>query len=375
MKSNEQLVAIAFDLNFRHAAEIFSGVSDYVTEARLDWQLMPLNFGFEVRLMELANSGQLTGAIGTFVSDGWVASLLEQGVTAINMFNFSEINSIPNVGPNDTATGEAAAEHLIAQGAKRFAFFGADGVYYTRLREAGFRAGIPQATDMIEIRPGPLLAAQIKAIPSDGGLLGIFCSNDLSAREFILEAQRQGMQCGRDLLVVGVDNDPSESIFAGIGISSFKQPIRETGYKAAQALHERLTTGQLSSDLTLQTPSQLIARESSLPKGRARIAQQALNLLHEHLADPELEMERIAQSIGASRRVLELAVKDQLNTSPYQILSKARLARAQQLLKTTKLPIMEVGTQCGYPEPHHFSAWFKKQCGYSPKAYRDRTCS
>jgi LacI family transcriptional regulator len=370
MRTNEQLVAIAFDLNFRHAAEIFSGVSDYVTEARLDWQLMPLNFGFEVRLMELAKSGQLAGAIGTFVSDGWVAGLLEQRVTAINMFNFSEINSIPNVGPDDTATGEAAAEHLIAQGAKRFAFFGADGVYYTRLRKAGFKGGLNERST-IELRPGPLLDDQINDLKSGEGLLGIFCSNDLSAREFILAAQRQGLHCGRDFLIVGVDNDPSESIFAGIGISSFKQPIRETGYLAAKALHQQLTLGHLTSELTLQTPSQLIARESSLASGRARIAQQAVNLLHEHLADPELEMESIAQRIGVSRRVLEIAVKEQLSTSPYQILSKARLERAQHLLKTTKLPIMEVGTRCGYPEAHHFSAWFKKQVGCAPKAYRD----
>ena len=292
------MVAIAFGLNFRHAAEIFSGVSDYVAEARLDWQLMPLNFGFEGRLMELAKSGQLAGAIGTFVSDGWVAGLTDLGVPAVNMFNFSQINSIPNVGPDDEAIGRAAAAHLLAQRAKRFAFFGADGVHYTRLREAGFKSELPSSTDIIELRPGPLLADQIEAIDPDDGLLGVFCSNDLCAREFILEAQRQGLQCGRDILVVGVDNDPTESIFAGIGISSFKQPIRETGYKAAQALHELLTQGHLSSNLTLQTSAQLIARESSLAKGRARIAQQAANLLRENLANSELEMEHIAQSVG-----------------------------------------------------------------------------
>jgi LacI family transcriptional regulator len=371
MNSSEKMIALAFDLNFRHAAEIFSGVSDYVAEARLEWQLMPLNFGFEVRLMELARSGQLAGAIGTFVSDGWIAGLVEQGVTAVNMFNFSAINSIPNVGPDDEATGRSAAEHLLDQRAKCFAFFGADGVHYTRLREAGFRAGLSDTTNIIELRPGPLLADQIKALPRDEGLLGVFCSNDLCAREFILEAQRQGLQCGRDILVVGVDNDPSESIFAGIGISSFRQPIRETGYKSAQALHELLTQGHLSSDLNLQTPSQLIPRASSLAKGRARIAQQAANLLHDNLANSELEMEQIAHNVGVSRRVLELALKAQLNTSPYQLLSKARLKLAQQLLKTTTLPIMEIGTRCGYPEPHHFSAWFKKQTSVAPKTYRD----
>jgi LacI family transcriptional regulator len=371
MHASQKMVAIAFDLNFRHAAEIFSGVSDYVAEARLDWQLVPLNFGFEVRLMELAQSGQLAGAIGTFVSDGWIAGLTALGVPAVNMFNFSEIHSIPNIGPDDEATGRAAAVHLIAQRAKRFAFLGADGVHYTRLREKGFKASLPEPADCIDLRPGPTMADQIRALDRDSGLLGAFCSNDLSAREFIIEAQRQDWRCGRDLLVVGVDNDPSESIFAGIGISSFKQPIRETGYKSAQVLHELLAHGQLSSEITLQTPAQLIARESSLPKGRARIAQQATNLLLENLANPELAMEHIAQSVGVSRRVLELACREQLSASPYQLLSQKRLALAEQLLTSTRLPIMEVGTRCGYPEPHHFSAWFKKQVGCAPKAYRD----
>ncbi len=369
MPTQEPLIAIAFDLNFRHAAAIFTGVSDYVAESRLEWQLMPLNFGFEVRLMELASSGQLTGAIGTFVSDGWISGLLEKGVAAVNMFNFSKIESITNIGPDDWATGHAAAKHLIEQGAQQFAFFGADGVHYTRLREEGFTKGL-NGHSYHELRPGPAFAKQVQTLPIDQGLMGVFCSNDLSAREFILCARQQGLRCGRDYLVVGVDNDPSESIFAGIGISSFKQPIRETGYLAAQALHEQLLSGELHNDLQVQTPAELIARESSLASSRARVAQQALNHINEHLDDPELEMEQLARSVGASRRVLELAVKEQLNTSPYQLLSHARLKLAKKLLITTKLPIMEVGVRCGYPEPHHFSAWFKSKTRTSPKAYR-----
>jgi len=420
MKTREQTVAIAFDLNFRHAAEIFSGASDYLAKAHLDWQLMPLNFGFETRLMELARSGQLTGALGTFVSDGWVEGLLETGVPAINMFNFSKIKVVPTVSPDDFATGEAAARHLRTQGAQRFAFFGADGVYYTRLREAGFRAGLAgsrqqrsgdvakkrsgirknldvqdvsansskvsrlrlrgnlidqtasAATTSIEIfRPGPSLSEQLDTLKNVPELIGIFCSNDLCARELITLARQKGMRCGKDILVVGVDNDPSESIFAGVGISSFKQPIRETGYLAAKALHETITHGRISIDLQLQTPTQLIPRESSLASNRARIGQQAANYLQENLSDPDLDAAALARRVGVSRRSLELAINEQFKTSPYQMLAKARLQLAQQLLRTTRHPIMEVGTRCGYPEAHHFSAWFKKQSGVAPKVYRE----
>jgi len=369
MITDEPTVAIAFDLNFRHAAEIFSGASDFVAEARLDWQLMPLNFGFESRLMELARTGQLAGALGTFVSDRWVRGLLETGVPAINMFHFSRIEAVPNVGPDDFAIGRAAAEHLRAQAARKFAFFGADGVYSTRLREAGFKVGL-DGVECIEMRPGPDFPNQVDALKSESGMIGVFCSTDRCARELITLARQRGMHCGKDLLVVGVDNDPSESIFAGIGISSFKQPIRETGYLAARALHETLAHGGVSDEPGLLTPGPLIPRESSLASNRARIGQRAANFIQENLSDPELDVESLARHVGVSRRSLELATRERFDRTPYQLLSSARSGEARNLLRRTRLPVMEVGIRCGYPEAHHFSAWFKKQCGLAPKAYR-----
>lgn len=370
LKKCEKTIAIAFDLNFRHASEIFTGASDYISEAKLDWQLMPLNFGFEARLVELARSGQLTGALGTFVSDQWVKGLLDLDVPAINMFNFSRIEVIPNVGPDDFATGKAAASHLRAQAAQKFAFFGVDGVHYTRLREAGFKSGL-EGMDYIQLRPGPFLPDQLKAIKSESGPVGIFCSNDMAARVLIIMTRQQETQCGKDILVVGVDNDPSESIFAGIGISSFKQPIRETGYFAAQALHDWLRQGRQKTKQERLLHGQLIPRESSLASNRARTGQQAAQYIKEHLSDSNLDAASLARHVGVSRRSLELATNEQFKTSPYQMIANIRFDAAKKLLRSTLIPVMEVGARCGYPEAHHFSAWFKKKLGFAPKAYRD----
>ena len=366
----KKTIAIAYDLNFRHASEIFSGASDYIAELQIDWQIMPLNFGFEARLVELAQSGQLTGVLGTFVSDQWVKGLLDLDVPAINMFNFSKIETIPNVGPDDFATGKAAATHLRTQAAETFAFFGADNVHYTRLREAGFRSGLREV-DYIQLHPGPSLPGQLKAIKSQSSLIGVFCSNDLAARELITIAQQQDIKCGKDFLVVGVDNDPSESIFAGIGISSFKQPIWETGYFAAQALHDWLRLGKQAAKQKRLLPGQLIPRESSLASNRARTGQQAAQYIKEHLSDSNLDAALLARQVGVSRRSLELAISEQFKTSPYQMIAEMRFNAAEKLFLSTRIPIMEVGARCGYPEAHHFSAWFKNKCGFAPKAYRD----
>ncbi len=364
------MIAIAFDLNFRHAAEIFSGASDYVAEVGLDWRLVPLNFGFEAKLMELAESGKLDGAIGTFVSDGWIAGLVEHGVAAVNLFHFSKIESIPSVSVDDFQIGEQAARHLTSQGARSFAFYGSDSVYYTRLRRAGFQAQVPEHA-YLDLQPGAPLAEHIRQLTASPRPLGVLCSTDRLARELINEARNQELQCGKDLLVVGIDNDPSESIFAGLGITSFKLPSREIGYLAAKQLHGILEQTNSPDKTPPASQPQLIPRESSLAPGRARIAQRAANYIQENLSDPELEMESLAHRMGVSRRSLELAFKDQFKTSPYRMLSDLRLKLAGRLLKESAHPVMEVGRRCGYPEPHHFSAWFKKQSGFAPRSFRE----
>lgn len=369
MPSNENLIAVAFDQNFRHAAEIFSGAADYVQEAGLDWRLVPLNFGFEATLMQLADSGELSGAIGTFVSDNWVAGLQQRQVAAVNLFHFSRIERIPSVSVDDFEIGLQAARHLQQQGARSLAFCGANNVYYNQLRQSGFRSTLASG-DYHQLSPGPALAEQLQALHPLPRPLGVFCSSDRLARQLIQAARNQGLHCGKDLLVVGVDNDPSESIFARIGISSFKLPARAIGHLAAQHLHSILS-GHRTPGLRVPQ-AELIPRESSLPSGPARLAQRALNHLKENLSAPELDVATLARSVACSRRTLELAFQQQFQTSPYRMLCQQRLELAQQLLRSSAQPIMEVGRRCGYPEPHHFSAWFKKQCGCAPRSFRNR---
>ena len=129
MKHPPQTIAIAFDLNFRHATQIFRGISNYVKANRVEWRLIPLQIGFEAKLIELAKLGQITGAVGTFVSDLWIEGLSKYGVQAVNLFNFSEIKEIPSISINDFKIGQLAAKHLLDQGAKQYAFYGADSIH------------------------------------------------------------------------------------------------------------------------------------------------------------------------------------------------------------------------------------------------------
>ncbi len=375
MAQNATSIAIAFDSNFRHAASIFSGVADYLSDYQLNWRLVPLQIGFEAKLYQLAQSRQLAGAIGTFVSDNWLLGLREHQVQAVNLFNFSKITSVPTVTIHDFALGQIAAKHLLRQGAQRFAFYGSDSIHFTQLRLAGFKTKITNQTIHLWDPTIPF-RENLRACPDPStGPLGIFCNSDRLAREIILEAQKNKLTCGRDLLILGVDNDPPESIFAGLEISSFELPVHACGYRAAKILHAQLTGKALPSGPHHPGKLRLLPRESTLPSNRARLTQRAQQIISDHLADPDLDAASLARRAGASRRSLELALQSQLQTSPFRLITQARLHQARQLLRSTRLPIMEVGRRSGYPEPHHFSAWFKKHCHCSPKAFRTKAPS
>lgn len=368
-------IAIAFDPNFRHAAEIFSGVADYLSEHQLDWRLVPLQIGFEAKLFQLAQSQQLVGAIGTFVSDNWLSGLRNHGIQAVNLFNFSKITTVPSVTINDFSLGQIAARHLSRQGARRFAFYGSDSIHHTLLRLQGFKSKIQEHSLRLWNATQPF-AENIKQFePASKGPLGIFCNSDRLAREIILESQKSKLRCGRDLLVLGIDNDPSESIFAGLEISSFELPIHACGYRAAKLLHAQITNMRLPTGPHHPGKLRLIPRESTLPSNRARLTQRARQIISDHLTDPNLDAANLAQRAGASRRALELALKSELQTSPLRLITQARLHQARQLLRSTHIPIMEVGRRSGYPEPQHFSAWFKKHNQCSPKAFRTKAPS
>ncbi|CAI8347146.1 MAG: Xylose operon regulatory protein [Opitutia bacterium UBA7350] len=368
-------IAIAFDSNFRHAATIFRGVADYRNEHQLDWRLLPLQIGFETKLFKLVESQQLVGAIGTFVSDQWLRELSHHEVQAVNLFNFSRITSIPTVTIHDFALGQLAARHLLRQGARQFAFYSSDKIYYTQLRLDGFKSKLPENTLHLWNSRDSLSENLEHITQSNGAPLGIFCNSDRLAREIILEAEKSNLRCGRDLLIIGVDNDPSESIFANLEISSFELPIHDCAYRAAKILHSQLLNKPLPTGPHHPGKLRLLPRESTLPSKRARLTQRAQQIIKDHLRDPNLDAASLAQRAGASRRSLELALNSELQTSPLRLITQARLHQARYLLRSTRLPIMEIGRQSGYPAPHHFSTWFKKHNHCSPKAYRTKTPS
>ena len=91
--------------------------------------------------------------------------------------------------------------------------------------------------------------------------------------------------------------------------------------------------------------------------------------IREHYAE-ELSMQDVARVMNYSDAYFCKLFKQcfKVNFSAY--LNEYRIARAKELLQTTRLNVREVGIACGYSDANYFARVFKRVTGMTPSEYR-----
>ena len=88
-----------------------------------------------------------------------------------------------------------------------------------------------------------------------------------------------------------------------------------------------------------------------------------------NMADPDLNVETLAEIMHMSRSTLYRKIKDISNLSPNELINIARLKRSAELLKTGNYRVFEVAEIVGYNSPTSFGRNFQKQFEMSPTEY------
>jgi len=90
-----------------------------------------------------------------------------------------------------------------------------------------------------------------------------------------------------------------------------------------------------------------------------------------HLAE-ELTADRLARQAHVSKRTLARRFVATTGTTPAEWVAGLRIARAKELLETTKLPVERVAERCGFGSAFALRHHFRKRLETSPTAYRAR---
>jgi len=96
----------------------------------------------------------------------------------------------------------------------------------------------------------------------------------------------------------------------------------------------------------------------------------ALHFMRQHLSE-RVTVSDLAERVHLSRSRFADVFTKTLGQTPLRYLAQLRLATAARLLNSSDQEIREVGQQCGYPDPFHFSRTFKAEYGMSPTEYRE----
>lgn len=109
-------------------------------------------------------------------------------------------------------------------------------------------------------------------------------------------------------------------------------------------------------------------QSSSLP---AYQLHRALRLMEASL-DEGFIMGELAAELHMSESHFSRMFKGSTGFSPSQYFIRLRMSKAQELLRETQKPIIEVGLDVGYTSASHFAHVFRKEAGLSPHEYRER---
>ena len=99
-----------------------------------------------------------------------------------------------------------------------------------------------------------------------------------------------------------------------------------------------------------------------------------LNLwLADHLSNPMLSVDDMAEAMGYRRTVFYKKVKALTGQTPGDYVKVQRMMMAAELLKDETITVAEVCYKVGISDPHYFAKVFKQQFGISPKKYQQGT--
>jgi len=215
--------------------------------------------------------------LGLIMPTSTQAALLRRaGIPLVLLDPPSEVRGdLASIRTTDRAGGEAAAEHLIERGARRFILIGGSPAYrFGRARIDGFRTTIDRlAPDAPLVRvdadwSAPLAsrrcARALAELPGDGPI-GVFACNDEMAAGAYRAIAEAGLSVPQDVRVVGFD-DVRGARWLHPPLTTVRQPLREMGAEAVRAIVRAAEEGVPVTG-AVELPTELVARGSTAVRG------------------------------------------------------------------------------------------------------------
>jgi len=328
-------------------------------------------------------------ANGVITSAGLLAKLPRQQINQLKVplvaYGGPEVspkgNEWPAVMSDHTAIGEMAAEYLINQGLKHFAFCGPEEPggdpwwlmrvegFARRLSSAGFDYTLYKPSKSLQVW-GKRQAALEKWLHSLEKPVGIMAFFDERARELIEACRIAEISVPGEVSIIGVDNDQWLCNLSKPMITSVDTGVRRIGYEAA-AMLDKLLNGQTLPDReVILPPERVVERGSTEYLGFTNSAvAEAVKYIRMHACDP-ITVTDVLDEVGLSMSKAHRDFKAALGRSVHQEIQRVQMEQVKHLLVTTNQSIKQIGYATGFENTKYMSKLFHKLVGQTPSEFR-----
>lgn len=200
-----------------------------------------------------------------------LAKLVDGGAAVVSIHAAPKALRVPTVGSNERAGVWQALAHFEQRGHRRVAFLGGPrGSRHAERRAAAYRSGV-RAFGLIE--DGALLRATddtradgevaVRRLLGDGvPFTAVLADNDMVAIGAMSGLEDAGLRVPRDVSVIGFDDVPLAAMVRP-GLSSVRQPTRQLGELAVDALRQRMAGVEAASVPSVRLATRLVVRETT----------------------------------------------------------------------------------------------------------------
>jgi LacI family transcriptional regulator len=284
---------------------------------------------------------------------------------------------------DNSAVAVLAADHLIGQGLRHFAFAGFEEAVWSLERREHFcrrlaERGLTASTCMTPLsarkskrpRCEAALVRWLTALPKP---VGIMACNDEFARWLSELCRIHGLRVPDEVALIGVDNDELICELSGPPLSSVSFATEQAGYEAAELLDRLMRDGKSQTwHRILVHASRVVARQSTdLLAVRDEEVVKALRFIRRN-SHRLIQVSDVVDATFLAHRTLHNRFCRTVGHSLVQEINRRRAAHIAEMLVTTSESIYRIARSVGYETAGHMSRFFRREMGVTPREYRLR---
>jgi LacI family transcriptional regulator len=355
------------------------GIEDFI-RANGPWDVYLAEHGRGDRPPPWLAQWEGDGIIARVETEQIASALTSSRLPAVDLSSYGLLPGSPVVTTDNDAIAQAAFEHFVERGFRRFGYCGdsrfpwsvARGSKFAALARAGgfrFDQYPEQPRQQTEGDPEPDAIARwlgTLSLP-----VAVFACYDARGQQVLSACRRAGLAVPEQVAVLGVDNDEILCALSPPPLSSVAPNTHRAGWLAAELLARQLAGEEIPrSTIHLVPPVGVFTRQSSdtLSIDDPQIAS-ALRYIRQHACD-NIRVDDVLAHTPMARRTLEQRMKSLIGRSPHEEIRRVQLNRARELLSGSKLSVSEIALRCGFDHTEYFTVAFKREHGIAPNAYR-----